>query len=157
MKAIIKVEIFGVLLLLVLGVTWAINPDKNIEPFFAVSSILLVCTEIFRKTTQKHQSESVGVDDGFNDLINRFPSVIKEMKDDIVSTQNSGIRKFFVKSSRLSVNNSEPCFLYHTDVHKDLNAAVMYMCDLNFIEDITPSNCPMYRFKEDFYLRLKNT
>lgn len=157
MGNIIKFEIVVVVFLFILGLAWAFYPERNIEPFFAVTSLILICIEIFRRIKNTKKSETVGVNDSFNDLVNRFPKIIDEMKQDVANPENSHIRKFFVKSSKTIVNSSGSCFEYHTDKHNDIEAAIAFMCDLNFIEDITPSNCPMYRFKEDFYLKLKNT
>ncbi|GHF97274.1 hypothetical protein [Thalassotalea marina] len=85
----------------------------------------------------------------------KFPLLIQEMKDDFASAENHGVRKFFVKTKHTVVNRSEPSFEYHTDVHSDLSAAMLYLEDLGLIEDITPANCPMYRFKERFVDYLK--
>ena len=55
-----------------------------------------------------------------------------------------------MKSSRTTVNRDEACFEYHTDVHKGIGAAVSFLEDLGYIEDITLGNCPMYRMREHF-------
>lgn len=60
------------------------------------------------------------------------------------------MREFFVKNSRTTINRDELCFEYHTDVHSDIGAAIRYLKELGYIEDITPGNCPMYRMREHF-------
>ncbi|WP_217522117.1 hypothetical protein, partial [Vibrio metschnikovii] len=91
----------------------------------------------------------------WQEIESKFPHLIKEMKNDFSSPKNHGVRKFFVKSKGTTVNSTEPSFEYHTDVHLDLSAAILYLEDLGLIEDITPGNCPMYRFKERFVDYLK--
>ena len=86
----------------------------------------------------------------------KFPAIIEEMIKDVKNPDFPGVRTFFVKSSRTLVNRSEPSFEYHTDVHPELNAAILHMKDLGYIEDITPKDCPKYRFYEHFYDLLKN-
>lgn len=90
-------------------------------------------------------------------LVNRFPKIISEMKEDTRNPDFRSIREFFVKSSRTAVNRSAPSFEYHTDVHEDLEAAVAHLERLGYIEDITPGSCPMYRMTEDFVDRLRNS
>ncbi len=85
----------------------------------------------------------------------KFPNIIQEMKDDFGRHGNQEIRKFFVKRKGSMVHSSEPSLEYHTDVHLDLTAALLHLEDLGLIEDITPGNCPMYRFKETFVDYLK--
>ncbi len=95
-------------------------------------------------------------DQQWKNLLNRFPNIIQEMIDDVKNPDFVGARKFFIKKSNTMVSRAEPCFEYHTDVHPELNAAIMYLEDIGYIQDITPDSCPMYRFYEDFYERLKN-
>ncbi len=91
----------------------------------------------------------------WDEFLKKFPEIAKEMMDDVSKPDFTGVRIFFVKNSKTIVNKSEPSFEYYTDVHPNLNAAIMYLADLGYIEDITPGNCPMYRFYEHFYDRLK--
>ncbi|POP51536.1 hypothetical protein [Zhongshania marina] len=86
----------------------------------------------------------------WDEVKNRFPAIIAEMMEDAKHPELQGVREFFVKSSRTSVNRDEPCFEYHTDVHEDIGPAVSYLEELGYIEDVTPGNCPMYRMKEHF-------
>jgi hypothetical protein len=98
-------------------------------------------------------------DERWADLSRRFPRVIAEMKEDVQKPNLLATREFFVKNSgtHFTVNRSAPCFEYHTDVHSDLGAAISYLQELGFIEDITPGNCPMYRMREHFVDKLRNT
>ena len=86
----------------------------------------------------------------WRDTCKRFPKIISEMKADVTNPEYVDVRKFFVKSSKTTVNKGEPSFEYHTDVHRDLSAAIDYLEELEYIEDITPENCPMYRMREQF-------
>jgi hypothetical protein len=86
----------------------------------------------------------------WKDLEQRFPQVILEMKTDVQNPELTYVREFFTKSSRTSLNVSAPCFQYHTDVHADLSAAMAYLQELGYVEDITTGNCPNYRMKENF-------
>jgi len=107
-------------------------------------------------TDQRRSSELAKLkNDHWNEFIKKFPKVAEEMINDVNNPDFTGVRKFFVKDSGTVVNKSEPSFEYHTDTHPNLNAAIMYLVDLKCIQDITPGNCPMYRFYEDFYDRLK--
>lgn len=87
----------------------------------------------------------------------KFPKVLSEMKDDVKNHELQNVREFFVKSSKTLINREEPCFVYFTDVHHDLMAAVKLLEDLGFVEDITLKNCPMYRMKEHFVELLRNS
>lgn len=78
----------------------------------------------------------------------RFPAIIKEMEEDTRNPELQAVREFFVKSSRAIVNRDKPSFEYHTDVHADIGAAISFLEELGYIEDITPGNCPMYRMRE---------
>ena len=110
------------------------------------------------KYTDKRRSIELASkhDELWADLVRRFPRVIAEMKEDVQKPNLLANREFFVKSSGTSVNRSKPYFEYHTDVHSDLGAAISYLQELGFIEDITPGNCPMYRMREHFVDRLRN-
>ncbi|WP_299022606.1 hypothetical protein [uncultured Photobacterium sp.] len=107
-------------------------------------------------TDIRHKKEAMKAEISlWKELEKKFPTLINEMKDDFSKPENSGVRKFFIKEKNTIVNNSEHSFEYHTDVHTDLTAAILYLVDLELIEDITPSNCPMYRFREKFVDYLK--
>lgn len=112
------------------------------------------------KYTDKRRSIELASEDDelWADLASRFPKVIAEMQEDVQKSNCLTTREFFVKSSgsHFTVNRSEPCFEYHTDVHSDLGAAISYLQELGFIEDITPGNCPMYRMREHFVDKLRN-
>jgi hypothetical protein len=86
----------------------------------------------------------------WQDTCERFPKIVSEMKADVRNPEYADIRKFFVKSSKTTVNKAEPGFEYHTDVHRDLSAAIEYLEELGYIENITPGNFPMYRMREKF-------
>ena len=108
-------------------------------------------------TDQRRSSEAENADKKtFKELRRKFPKVINEMIEDAKNPKFIGARTFFVKSKGTTVVRSEPGFEYHTDVHLDLNAAIMHMVDLGYIEDITIENCPKYRWYEHFYEKLKN-
>lgn len=85
----------------------------------------------------------------WQDIEQRFPAVIAEMRSDFSSDENRHVRVFFVKESSTNLGFvSEPCFEYHTDKHLNLRAAVLHLEQHGFIADITPGNCPMYRVHE---------
>jgi hypothetical protein len=108
-------------------------------------------------TDIRRSKETISFEDQqWQDLLNRFPNIIQEMIDDVKNPDFIGARKFFIKGSNTTVNRTERCFEYHTDVHPELNAAILYLEDIGYIQDITPGNCPKYRFYEYFYERLKN-
>ena len=111
-----------------------------------------------QKYTDKRRSKEFASarDAEWDDLERRFPAVIAEMKTDVKKPESSSVREFFVTSTRATINRQEPAFLYHTDVHPDLNAAVAHLEELGYIVDITPGNCPMYRMTEDFVDKLRS-
>ena len=106
-----------------------------------------------KRRNNEAKSES---DRQWEEICSRFPNVIDEMRKDARNEEFSVVRKFFVKSSKTTVNMSEPHLEYYTDVHPDLDAAISHLEDMRYIEDITPGNCPMYRMYEHFVDRLKN-
>lgn len=79
------------------------------------------------------------------------------MKEDVNNPEFIDVRTFFVSDSKATINSSEPSFRYYTDIHGDIRAAISYLEDLGYIEDITPGNCPKYRFYEHFIDNLRNT
>ena len=97
----------------------------------------------------------------WQDIEQRFPAVIADMRSDFSPQENRHVRVFFVKESNTMLGFvSEPCFEYHTDKHPDLRAAVALLEQHGFITDITPGNCPMYRVHEklvDALLRPNNS
>ena len=108
-------------------------------------------------TDKRRESELKSANEvKWKDLLQRFPAVLSEMIDDVNNPEFVSTRKFFVKSSGTSVNFKGQCFQYHTDVHSDLLAAINYLEDLGFIEDVTRSNCPTFRMHEHFVDRLRN-
>ena len=85
----------------------------------------------------------------WQDIETRFPAVIADMRQAFTSSDGKNIRAFFVKDSGTMIGFlSEPCFEFHTDEHPDLHAAVLHLSRHDFITDITPGNCPMYRVHE---------
>lgn len=111
------------------------------------------------KYTDKRRSKeaSSAQRDQWNDIEKRFPAIIEEMKEDAKNPELQSVREFFVKSSRTTVNRDEPFFAYYTDVHNDIGAAVRYLEEQEYIEDVTPGNCPMYRMREHFVDQLRNS
>jgi hypothetical protein len=111
------------------------------------------------KYTDKRRSKeaSSAQRDRWSDIEKRFPAIIEEMKEDAKNPELQSVREFFVKSSRTTVNRDEPCFAYYTDVHNDIGAAVRYLEEQGYIEDVTPGNCPMYRMREHFVDQLRNS
>jgi len=91
----------------------------------------------------------------------RFPAVIADMRQAFTSNEGRNVRAFFVKESGTMIGMlSEPCFEFHTDEHPDLHAAVLHLARHEFITDITPGNCPMYRVHEkliDWLMRPNNS
>jgi hypothetical protein len=163
-----KFEVLVFICLIALGVTWILLPEENIEPYFATISLIFIGAELFRRGVLKlphfnisRSSDTVELsnnnDEEWNNLIKKFPTIIREMATDVKNPDFVGVRSFFVKKSNLMVNSSEPRFEYHTDVHPDLSAAIFYLEDIGYIQDITPGNCPMFRFYESFYDKLYNS
>ena len=86
----------------------------------------------------------------WDDIQDRFPRVLMEMKDDVKNPEFSSVREFFVKSSRSTISREGSFFEYHTDVHDDLVAAVCHLEELGYVVDVTSGNTPMYRMTEQF-------
>lgn len=85
----------------------------------------------------------------WQDIERRFPAVIADMRESFSSPEGQGIRAFFVKDSGTMIGLlSEPCFEFHIDKLPNLQAAVLHLARHDFITDITPGNCPMYRVHE---------
>jgi len=109
-------------------------------------------------TDERRSKESaIQLDEKWEDLKRRFPKVIEEMTTDANNPEMKGVRRFFVKSRGTVLNNSEPSFVYLTNDHADISAALAYLVELGYIEDITPGNCPLYRMKEHFVDKLRGS
>lgn len=160
LKLIFIIEIIIWILCLITAVLWVREPSVDYyEPITYVLGVIGLGIELTRRNTGKPKNLSYPADDvAWYEIERRFPVLIAEMKEDFANPENINVRKFFIKSSKTSVNRSEHCFEYHTDVHPDLTAAISYFEDLGLIRDITSGNCPMYILKEHFvdYLQSKN-
>ena len=159
MKSVFIIEIIIWFLCLITAVLWVSEPSADYyEPITYVLGVIGLGIELVRRNFGKPKSLSDHPDDvEWYEIERRFPVLIAEMKEDFANPENINIREFFIKSSTTTVNRSEPCLEYHTDVHPDLKAAISYFEDLDLIRDITPGNCPMYLLKERFvdYLQSK--
>jgi len=108
---------------------------------------------------RREKKEASALKKLWKDIEERFPEIINEMRTDLLSTQGKGIRAFFLKESNTYIAfTSEPSFEYHTDKHPELRAAVLYLSQHGFVQDITPGNTPMYRINEKLvdFLRAPN-
>jgi len=112
--------------------------------------------QIYSEEQEQKKGEVQETDKEWDLLCQNFPEVIEEMKKDVRNPDFDGIRKFFIKEKTSVVNTSEPHFEYYPESHHNLTAAVNYLEDLGYIEDITPGNCPMYRMREHFVDKLKS-
>ncbi|MGQ7956826.1 hypothetical protein ACUTAF_03740 [Pseudomonas sp. SP16.1] len=107
---------------------------------------------------RREKKEAKASEKLWKDIELRFPEIIEEMRSDISSPQGKGVRAFFIKESNTVIAfTSEPCFEYHTDKHPELRAAVLYLAQHGFVQDITPGNTPMYRINERLVDFLRNT
>jgi len=134
------------------------DPQSLITGFLVGAFTGAAATYLADKYTDKRRSkESLKKEELlWKDVNQRFPKLIAEMIEDFQKPEFSGVRKFFVKSQNSMINSTEIHFEYHTDVHSDISAAMLYLQDIGYIEDITPGRCPMYRMYEHFVDRLKS-
>ena len=160
MKLVFIIEIVILFLGIITAILWVRDPSGDYyEPIAYILGVIGLVIELIRRKIRKPKSLSVHANDvTWFEIERRFPVLIAEMKEDFANPENINVRKFFIKSSKTSVNKSEHCFEYHTDVHPNLTAAISYFEDLGLIQDITPGNCPLYILKENFvdYLQSKN-
>jgi hypothetical protein len=92
----------------------------------------------------------------WTEIEHRFPALIAEMRQDFNDPEHVGVRVFFVRPSTSLIGlKQEPSFDYFTDEHQELMAAIKYLEENGFIQEITPGNCPMYRAKERLVDRLR--
>ncbi|HEY0924616.1 hypothetical protein [Rheinheimera pacifica] len=107
---------------------------------------------------RREKKEVKALEKSWKDIESRFPEIIDEMRSDINSIQGKGIRAFFIKESDTMIDFiGEPYFVYHTDKHLELRAAVLYLAQLGFVQNLTPGNTPMYRISERLVDFLRNT
>ena len=64
-------------------------------------------------------------------LEKKYPAIITEMINDFSEHKHQNVRIFFIKSRKSIVSSNEPHFEYHTDIHENLSAAILYLQDLN--------------------------
>ena len=108
---------------------------------------------------RREKKEAAALKRLWRDIEAKSPEIINEMRSDILSTQGKGVRAFFLKESNTHIAfTSEPSFEYHTDKHPELRAAVLYLAQHGFVQDITPGKTPMYRINEKLvdFLRAPN-
>lgn len=87
----------------------------------------------------------------FQKVLQLMPKLLNEMKEDIVNDKTHLVREFFILPSReILVNSSKPRFRYLENEHENLLNKIALLEEYGFVQDITPGNTPIYRFKEDF-------
>lgn len=108
-------------------------------------------------TDERRRKEEISrLDKEWRKIENKYPEIIKEMKEDINHPDYVGVRTLFVCESTNNVGAPGPIFTYYTDKHPDLVAAISVLEDLGYLENTTTGNLPKYRMKEIFIERLKN-
>jgi hypothetical protein len=93
----------------------------------------------------------------FSKAFHLMPELFSEMKEDIIGDKTHLIREFVILPSKnVSFNPGKPRFYYFEDEHDNLRNKVSLLEEYGFVQDITPKNSPIYRFKEDFIELLLN-
>ena len=102
-------------------------------------------------TDKRRKQERVSeVKKSFKKAKKKMPELIAEIKKDLKDPEYEIVREFFILGKSNILNNEGKSLVYYYEDYKDLKEKVKYLEYLDFVEDITPGNCPMYRMSEKF-------
>lgn len=88
----------------------------------------------------------------FKNARDQMPDLIKEMKEDFSTHINASIREFVIlPNKRVIFNSDQPRFSYFEDEHENLKGKISVLENFGFVVDITVSNAPIFRIKEEFW------
>jgi hypothetical protein len=88
----------------------------------------------------------------FNNAKNQMLDLIKEMKEDFSSHKNDAIRELVIlPNKRVIFNGDQPRFSYFEDEHQNLKGKISVLENLGFVVDVTVSNAPIFRIKEELW------
>jgi TIR domain len=80
-----------------------------------------------------------------------MPELLTEIKSDIEGDDSQVVREFvLLPNDRVIFNSKKKRFIYFEDTHSDLQNKIDLLEDDGFVEDVSPSETPVYRFSELF-------
>jgi len=91
-----------------------------------------------------------GYSNTFRKVNSMMPELILEMKQDLMKEGNQFIREFFISSKRWMLNIIDPCFVYFSEDHENLQSKVNILENYGLVFDVTPGNAKKYRMTEEF-------
>ncbi len=102
---------------------------------------------------QRGEEES----DAFAELEQMMPELLNEMRKDIGN--NPLIREIIVLDTKGNRYNGDGVFIYHREVHPDLESKLQILGNHGLIHEITYNNVDRFRLTEEFvkYLRRSKT
>jgi len=88
----------------------------------------------------------------FLSIKEQMPELIAEFKNDLSTEANRLLREFFVlPDHHVYLGGSEkPRLVYYEDGHENLRCKIDLLETHGFLEDVTPSNTPIYKMTEEF-------
>jgi len=101
---------------------------------------------------RRNQEQKVGDRKTFSKVAGQMAALIKEMQEDLSKPECMVIREFYILPNDRVIFNSGggKCLFYYEDQHDDLAHKIKLLENNGFVYDVTHTNTPKYRMKEDF-------
>jgi hypothetical protein len=104
-------------------------------------------------TDKRHRKEQkMDLQNNFLKIANKMPDLIIDMRNDLLKSQFSVIREFYVlPNSRVPFYSGEDkFFFYYEEKYDNLLHKIKLLEDYGFVKDLTPITIPKYRMSEEF-------
>jgi hypothetical protein len=94
----------------------------------------------------------------FAEVAKSNPSLIQEMRDDIMNPANSSVRSFILMHSKGNhfVPDGQQYLCYYEEDHWNLRGQVSILESHKWIEDTTTTNAPRFKMSEEFVALLRS-
>ncbi len=86
-----------------------------------------------------------------------MPKLFAEMAQDLKGDGSRSVREFVIApNNRVMFNGNKPRFMYYEDEHPNLRVQVDRLEAVDYVDDVTPGNAPIFRMREAFVQMLRD-
>lgn len=108
-------------------------------------------------TEQRQRKEAAKeVNANHEELVERFPELLAEMKDDVRQPGNENVRLFYVINRGINLGSPSEHYRYYPEEHRGIDEALRRTEEMGFVKELDESNVPKYRMTAPF-VRLLQT
>lgn len=104
-----------------------------------------------KKESQKLETKK------FEEVKEKMPELIKEMRDDLRMERNQFKREFYLLSKNLTYNLNKSHIHYYHEDHKDLESKLDILKNYGYIFETTETNIRKFRMTEKFVSHVKKS